>query len=135
ILNSQRNWPCPVFEQKAETDVNFERLCTMLLESEDAVDSAFATHSVRRIAHVLAQAARLNIEHERFEFQMLYGMAEPVKEAVRKLGCRLREYCPVGELLPGIAYFVRRLLENTSNEGFLRAKFAENLSEDRKSVV
>jgi RHH-type transcriptional regulator, proline utilization regulon repressor / proline dehydrogenase / delta 1-pyrroline-5-carboxylate dehydrogenase len=30
----------------------------------------------------------------------------------------MREYCPVGELLPGMAYLVRRLLENTSNEGF-----------------
>jgi RHH-type proline utilization regulon transcriptional repressor/proline dehydrogenase/delta 1-pyrroline-5-carboxylate dehydrogenase len=29
-----------------------------------------------------------------------------------------------------MAYLVRRLLENTSNEGFLRAKFAENLSEE-----
>src|ERR1700745_2650714 len=44
------------------------------------------------------------------------------------MGYRLREYCPVGELLPGMSYLVRRLLENTSNEGFLRAKFSENLS-------
>ena len=44
------------------------------------------------------------------------------------MGHRVREYCPVGELIPGMAYLVRRLLENTSNEGFLRAKFASNLS-------
>src|SRR5213079_1183135 len=43
------------------------------------------------------------------------------------MGYRVREYCPIGELLPGMAYLVRRLLENTSNEGFLRAKFAENV--------
>src|SRR5256886_2558847 len=42
---------------------------------------------------------------------------------------RSREYSPVGELLPGMAYLVRRLLENTSNEGFLRAKFSDNVSE------
>src|SRR4029077_10598452 len=40
----------------------------------------------------------------------------------------VREYSPVGELLPGMSYLVRRLLENTSNEGFLRAKFSENVS-------
>jgi len=45
------------------------------------------------------------------------------------MGYRVREYSPVGELLPGMAYLVRRLLENTSNEGFLRAKFSENVSE------
>ena len=44
------------------------------------------------------------------------------------MGYRVREYCPVGELLPGMSYLVRRLLENTSNEGFLRAKFSDNVS-------
>src|SRR5438132_454847 len=47
------------------------------------------------------------------------------------MGYRVREYCPVGELLPGMSYLVRRLLENTSNEGFLRAKFAENVSDEQ----
>src|SRR5438093_13389890 len=56
-------------------------------------------------------------------------MAGPIKRALVDMGYRVREYCPVGELLPGMAYLVRRLLENTSNEGFLRAKFAENVSE------
>ena len=64
------------------------------------------------------------MDRRSFEFQMLYGMADPIKAAVLGLGCRLREYCPVGELLPGMAYLVRRLLENTSNEGFLANKFA-----------
>jgi RHH-type proline utilization regulon transcriptional repressor/proline dehydrogenase/delta 1-pyrroline-5-carboxylate dehydrogenase len=45
------------------------------------------------------------------------------------MGYRVREYSPVGELLPGMSYLVRRLLENTSNEGFLRAKFSDNVSE------
>ena len=35
-------------------------------------------------------------------------------------GYRVREYVPVGELIPGMAYLVRRLLENTANESFLR---------------
>src|SRR5258708_27867890 len=59
---------------------------------------------------------------------MLYGMAKPIRRALVKLGHRVREYCPVGELVPGMAYLVRRLLENTSNEGFLRAKFSSNAS-------
>ena len=54
---------------------------------------------------------------------MLHGMAEPVKLALAGMGYRVRDYCPVGEVLPGMSYLVRRLLENTSNEGFLRATF------------
>ncbi len=124
-LARQRHWPIPVYQQKAASDANFEKLSVLLLENEDVVEAAFGTHNVRSIAHALAQAERLGVDRRAFEFQMLYGMAEPVKAAILQLGCRLREYCPVGELLPGIAYFVRRLLENTSNEGFLARKFAK----------
>ena len=56
---------------------------------------------------------------------MLYGMAEPIHAAIRRIGLRLRVYAPVGELVPGMAYLVRRLLENTSNESFVRRRFAE----------
>jgi RHH-type proline utilization regulon transcriptional repressor/proline dehydrogenase/delta 1-pyrroline-5-carboxylate dehydrogenase len=130
ILAEQRHWPIPVFSEKPETDAQFEKLSTILLENEDVVDAAFGSHNVRSIAHALAQADRLGVDRRSIEFQMLYGMAEPIKEAVLKMGCRLREYCPVGELLPGMAYLVRRLLENTSNEGFLANKFAKGASRD-----
>ena len=61
---------------------------------------------------------------------MLYGMAEPMHAAIRRLGLRLRVYAPVGELVPGMAYLVRRLLENTSNESFVRHRFAEGRALD-----
>ena len=44
---------------------------------------------------------------------MLYGMAEPIKRPWSAMGQRVRVYTPFGELLPGMAYLVRRLLENT----------------------
>jgi RHH-type proline utilization regulon transcriptional repressor/proline dehydrogenase/delta 1-pyrroline-5-carboxylate dehydrogenase len=130
IIAQQRHWPVPVFAHKGETDANFEKLSLKLLENEDAVDAAFGTHNVRSIAHALAHAERLGIDRRNFEFQMLYGMADPIKVALLQLNCRLREYCPVGELLPGMAYLVRRLLENTSNEGFLANKFAKGATRD-----
>ena len=99
----------------------------MLFENNSVVTPAFGSHNVRSIAHAQAVADELGIDRSRFEFQLLYGMAGPIKRALVEMGYRVREYCPVGELLPGMAYLVRRLLENTSNEGFLRAKFAENV--------
>ena len=51
---------------------------------------------------------------------MLYGMAAELKQAANEMGFRVREYVPVGEMIPGMAYLVRRLLENTSNESWLR---------------
>ena len=129
-LRSTRNgWPVPVFQQKPESDANFEKLSRILLENHSIVTPAFGSHNVRSIAAAQAIAHELEVPPSRFEFQLLYGMAAPIKRALVDLGYRVREYCPVGELLSGMSYLVRRLLENTSNEGFLRAKFAENVSE------
>jgi len=128
MKSRQNGWDCPVFFQKPESDTNFEALSRLLLENESIVTAAFGSHNVRSIAHAQVFADELGIDRSRFEFQLLYGMAGPIKRALVELGYRVREYCPLGELLPGMAYLVRRLLENTSNEGFLRAKFAENVS-------
>ena len=124
----QNGWACPVYFQKPQSDANFETLTRLLLENDSIVTAAFGSHNVRSIAHAQTLAEEFGIDRSRFEFQLLYGMAGPIKRALVEMGYRVREYCPVGELLPGMAYLVRRLLENTSNEGFLRAKFAENVS-------
>lgn len=128
VLAQQREWPIPVFQRKTETDANYERLARRMLENDRYINCAFGTHSVRSIAACMIHAERLGRPQASHEFQMLHGMAEPIKSALVKMGCRVRDYCPVGEVLPGMSYLVRRLLENTSNEGFLRATFAEGLT-------
>src|SRR5512133_1403306 len=128
IKSTQNGWVIPVWLQKPESDANFERLTRILLENESIVTSAFGSHNVRSIAYAQALAEELRIDRTRFEFQLLYGIAGPIKRALVDMGYRVREYSPVGELLPGMSYLVRRLLENTSNEGFLRAKFSEHVS-------
>src|SRR5882724_9373789 len=140
IKSRQNGWACPVFLQKPESDLNFELLTQILLANESTITAAFGSHNVRSIAHAQALAEQLGIDRSRFEFQLLYGMAGPVKRALVEMGYRVREYCPVGELLPGMSYLVRRLLENTSNEGFLKAKFSdkagpEQLLRDPRSLI
>jgi RHH-type transcriptional regulator, proline utilization regulon repressor / proline dehydrogenase / delta 1-pyrroline-5-carboxylate dehydrogenase len=128
IKAAQNGWRCPVFLQKPESDTCFEKCTRILLDNESIVTAAFGSHNVRSIAHAQAYAEQLGIDKSRFEFQLLYGMAGPIKRALVEMGYRVREYCPVGELLPGMSYLVRRLLENTSNEGFLKAKFSDKVS-------
>ena len=123
VMARQRGWPIPVWLKKPQSDANYERLSRRMLEANEQIYSAFGTHNVRSMAHVVACADKLGLDPHAYEIQMLYGMAEPIKKALVQLGHRVREYCPVGEMLPGMAYLVRRLLENTSNEGFLKAKF------------
>jgi RHH-type transcriptional regulator, proline utilization regulon repressor / proline dehydrogenase / delta 1-pyrroline-5-carboxylate dehydrogenase len=140
IKAAQNGWRCPVFLQKPESDACFEQCTRILLDNEAIVTAAFGSHNVRSIAHAQAYAERLGIDKSRFEFQLLFGMAGPIKRALVEMGYRVREYCPVGELLPGMSYLVRRLLENTSNEGFLKAKFSDKASavqllRDPKSLI
>jgi RHH-type proline utilization regulon transcriptional repressor/proline dehydrogenase/delta 1-pyrroline-5-carboxylate dehydrogenase len=142
VVAAQQGWPVPVFINKWETDANFEQLTRFLLEHHDVLRPAIGSHNIRSLAYVLATAQVLSLPPGSFELQMLYGMADPIKEALVALGQRVRVYTPYGQLLPGMAYLVRRLLENTANESFLRASFIEHIPEEQllmnplnKSVV
>lgn len=112
--------PIPVWAEKPQSDACYERMTRVLLENAEHVSTAIASHNVRSLSHAAAVADHLAVGAERFEWQMLYGMGEPMKRAAVRLGRRVRVYTPYGPLMPGIAYFVRRLLENTANESFLR---------------
>ena len=125
VVAKAEGWPVPVFERKAETDANYERCARYLVEHAGKVRPAFASHNLRSLAYGLAASRAAGLPEGAVELQLLYGMAEPVHAALRHLGQRVRVYAPVGELVPGMAYLVRRLLENTSNESFLRHRFAE----------
>jgi RHH-type proline utilization regulon transcriptional repressor/proline dehydrogenase/delta 1-pyrroline-5-carboxylate dehydrogenase len=128
IRYRQRGWSVPLFEHKGETDANYESLVRTLLEARALIRPAFGTHNLRTLAFIEAMGEQLGLSPGTWEYQMIFGMAEPFQEAILRRGRRLRLYTPVGELLPGMAYLVRRLLENTSNESFLRKEFLESQS-------
>jgi RHH-type proline utilization regulon transcriptional repressor/proline dehydrogenase/delta 1-pyrroline-5-carboxylate dehydrogenase len=112
--------PAPVWLEKPQTDACYERMTRVLLNHSEYLSTAIASHNVRSLCHAAAWAEHLNVGAEHFEWQMLYGMGDPMKRAAVRLRRRVRVYTPYGPLMPGIAYFVRRLLENTANESFLR---------------
>lgn len=128
VWAGQRNWPVPVFTNKHETDASFEKMARYLMGKREWVYLACASQNIRSIACVMELAKELKVPDGKLEYQILYGMAEPIRNALRKAELPLRLYAPIGEMLPGMAYLVRRLLENTSNESFLRQSFAEGVS-------
>jgi RHH-type proline utilization regulon transcriptional repressor/proline dehydrogenase/delta 1-pyrroline-5-carboxylate dehydrogenase len=117
----------PVFTRKGETDANYERLSERLLRGWQRIRPAIGSHNARTVARALALAESLELPPGTVEFQVLYGMGDAMAAALADRGERVRVYVPYGELLPGMAYLVRRLLENTANESFLRRSFAEEL--------
>ena len=118
----------PVWTNKWETDACYERMAQTMLKHTDLIRPCFASHNVRSLAVVCATAERLRLSPKSYELQMLYGMGDPLKSAVVGLGQCLRVYCPYGDLMPGMAYLIRRLLENSSNDGFLKQSFGDRAS-------
>jgi proline dehydrogenase len=126
----QHGWDAPVFEVKAESDRNFEALTQRLLEARPAVRVAVASHNLRSIAHAVAANRALGAPDGDLEVQVLRGLGDDLQHALAARGLRVRTYCPVGDLVAGMAYLVRRLLENTSNESFLHEQAAGRALEE-----
>jgi proline dehydrogenase len=114
----QHGWVSPVFEEKVESDRSFERITRRLLAERELVRPAIASHNVRSIAHALAHAP----DTRDVEFQVLRGLGDDIQASLAGMGLRVRTYCPVGDLVAGMSYLVRRLLENTSNDSFLLSR-------------
>ncbi|PZO59571.1 MAG: L-glutamate gamma-semialdehyde dehydrogenase [Phormidesmis priestleyi] len=130
ITARQNHWPTPVYNHKSSTDANFERMTQLLLENHEHLYAAIGSHNVRSQGHALAIAKALNIPQRHIEFQVLYGMADTIATALVKQGYRVRVYCPYGDLIPGMAYLIRRLLENTANSSFLRQSLENRPAEE-----
>ncbi|MBF2064181.1 MAG: L-glutamate gamma-semialdehyde dehydrogenase [Calothrix sp. C42_A2020_038] len=120
IKSIQKHWQQPVYNDKAATDANFEMITQLLLENHQYIYAAIGSHNIRSQARAIAVAESLGVKKRCFEMQVLYGMGDKLAKSLVDKGYRVRVYCPYGELLPGMAYLIRRLLENTANSSFLR---------------
>ena len=119
---TQHGWDVPVFDVKADSDRNFEQLTRRLLDARrvgSGLRVAIASHNLRSVAHAVAYNRLSGGEDRDVELQVLRGLGDPLQEAIASQDLRVRAYCPVGDLVAGMAYLVRRLLENTSNDSFL----------------
>ncbi len=129
MLAQKNNWEIPVFTKKWQSDANYEKLTRILLENAEYTHVAIASHNIRSVAVALALKKDLNVKDEFFEVQMLYGMGKEVKKSIAEKKIPLRVYTPFGDLISGMGYFVRRLLENSANESFLRS-FDSNIDSE-----
>ena len=129
VIASQRGWEPPVWGEKRESDACFERLSQRLIDSRDRVRPAIATHNLRSLAQAIARLERRGGRPEELELQVLRGLGDEIAVGLSRLGYRVRVYTPIGDLVAGMAYLVRRLLENSSNQGFLLQRRHRSLEE------
>lgn len=122
-----RLWPQAPYDSKTDVDANFKRMLAYgcIAERAYAAHLGVASHNVFDIAYALL--LRAEDETEAYvSFEMLEGMADPVRRVVQELSGGMLLYCPTAteeEFQNAVAYLVRRLDENTAPENFLRHAF------------
>ncbi len=113
------NFLAPEFLNKEETDIHFRQLIDLSLKSGDSIQLAVASHNIQD--HAFAEALR-EIRYPEapvIEHQCLHMTYEGLSVGLSKMGWPTRNYIPVGDLLVGMAYLVRRIMENSSQVGVL----------------
>jgi glucosamine-6-phosphate isomerase len=115
----------PVFDHsnsktsKEATDANYELLSEFLIQNHEYFKLAFATHNIRSMAKVMSLAKKYNLEKNDFEFQMLYGMGDEIKEVIVDMGYNMRIYLPAGTMARGMKYAGRRFAELANDDNAL----------------
>jgi proline dehydrogenase len=85
-----------------------------------------ATHDERIVLEAQRLIAELRLSPEAYEFQMLLGVSESLRDRIHRAGHPLRVYIPFGR--DWYAYSVRRLRENPRLAGYvLKAMFHRSL--------
>ena len=79
-------WTPPVFEHKDETDASYERCVRLLHDHHGEVRAAFGSHNLRSLAYAVSYGRHRGVPDHGYEVQLLYGMAEPVHAAIKRLG-------------------------------------------------
>lgn len=127
VVASMKNWPQAPFFTKLETDSNFKRMISYgcLPENARAVHLGVATHNLFDIAYSMLLRMENGVEPY-VTFEMLEGVASPIRRIVQKLSGDVLLYCPVAkreDFPQTIAYLFRRLDESTGPDNFLRHIF------------
>ncbi len=125
----QVGWEPPVWATKGDTDRCFEALTRRLIELGDRVRPAIASHNLRSLSHAIAYHESRGGHRADMELQVLRGLGDSLARALAATAHRVRVYTPVGDLVAGMAYLVRRLLENSSSQGFLLQERSRPLEE------
>lgn len=110
------------YQSRPDVSASYVRCAAYLLRS--GVFPRFATHDHLLIERLKDLAVRYDVAADAYEFQMLYGVREPLQQEIVASGHGMRIYVPYGE--EWYPYFVRRLAERPANLAFfLRALVGE----------
>jgi RHH-type proline utilization regulon transcriptional repressor/proline dehydrogenase/delta 1-pyrroline-5-carboxylate dehydrogenase len=133
VESAARGWPLPIFDQKVAVDANYKRMLEYACQPEHAraLHLGVASHNLFDIGFALTLRTLNGLDRE-VSFELLEGMADPLRRALQAAGQHVLLYCPIvpeGGMQSAIAYLMRRLDENTAQDNFLRSSFGMQVSD------
>ena len=140
-------WTAAPYATKSDVDASYSRLIDAALrpENAEAVRIGIASHNLFHLTWAIEVARKRHVLKQ-LDIEMLEGMANAEALAVTQSGHQVLLYAPVtraDDFASAVAYLVRRLDENTSDENYLKAafdigknaaKFAEQKARFEKSI-
>lgn len=109
----------PQFLNKEESDLHFRQLAYLALENHEFIQLAIGSHNLQDHAFVESLRTLRFPKAPVIEHQCLHMTYEALSHGLAKMGWPTRNYMPIGNLLVGMAYLVRRIMENSSQVGVL----------------
>ncbi len=109
----------PQFLNKEESDLHFRQISYLALKHHDYIQLAIGSHNLQDHAFVEAVRELRFPQAPVIEHQCLHMTYEALSHGLAKMGWPTRNYMPIGNLLVGMAYLVRRIMENSSQVGVL----------------
>lgn len=100
--------PAIAYKDKQKVRDNYLDLLKLILKEGNYV--GIATHDDYLIEHSYQLIKDMNIPKENFEFQMLLGVKENLRDKINTDGFKIRIYVPFGK--DWYAYSIRRMKEN-----------------------
>ncbi|MEK7670515.1 MAG: proline dehydrogenase family protein, partial [Bacteroidota bacterium] len=111
------------YQDRDDIRRNFVLLVRTIIENGCYV--GIATHDEYLVEKSYDLIQRNSLDRSRYEFQMLLGVREALRDKILSDGHRLRVYVPYGE--QWYAYSMRRLKENPQIAGYImKALFSPN---------
>ncbi|MDL0109470.1 proline dehydrogenase family protein [Campylobacter felis] len=125
-IASQRGWELPTFSRKIDTDSNYNKMLDLVLEDENYkyINVGIASHNIFEIAYAYTRINEAGAG-ESFTFEMLEGMSLQCSYELSQMHDLIlyAPVCDAAHFNNAIAYLVRRLDENTSEDNFMRYFF------------
>ena len=125
-IASQKGWALPTFSKKIDTDSNYNKMLDFILTDDNYkyIHIGIASHNIFEIAYAYTRITEAGAL-DSFTFEMLEGMSLQCSYELSQMH-DLILYAPVctkEHFNNAIAYLVRRLDENTSEDNFMRYFF------------